>query len=95
MTLNGEPGSLFGDVGGHKGHWNLDIEDDATGSAMDVIVSLGASVVPAGLIREREFLDQAVLDKEVQRAIDRAVANLGITLTDALEDLGGGQVLVG
>jgi len=95
MTLNGEPGSLFGDVSSHKGHWNLDIEDDATGSAMDVIVSLGASVVPAGLIREREFLDQAVLDKEVQRAIDRAVANPGITLTDALEDLGGGQVLVG
>jgi hypothetical protein len=95
MTLDGEPGSLFGDVSSHKGHWYFDIEDDATGSAMDVIVSLGASVVPAGLIREREFLDQAVLDKEVQRAIDRAVANPGITLTDALEDLGGGQVLVG
>jgi hypothetical protein len=95
MTLNGEPGSLFGDVGGHEGHGDFDIEDDTTGGAMDVVVSLGAPVVPAGLIREREFLDQPMLDEEVQGAVDRAIADFGITLTDTLKDLGGSHVLLG
>lgn len=95
MAFDGEPGALFGDMGSHQGHGNFDIEDDAAGGAMDMIVPLGPPVVARGLIREGEFLDQAVLDEEMEGAVDGAIADPGITLTDALEDFSGGQVFIG
>jgi hypothetical protein len=57
-----------------------------------VVVPLDAPVIPAGLIRERQFLDQSVLGEQVQRAVDRAVGDSRVTPPDALEDLARRQV---
>jgi len=95
MAFDGKTTALFGDMGSHQGHGNINIEDDSAGGAMDMIMALGPAIVATGLIRKGEFLDQAMFDEEMERAVDRAVADLGITLTDALEDFGGGQVFIG
>jgi hypothetical protein len=57
-----------------------------------VIVPFDTPVVPAGLIRKRQLLDQAVLREEVQRAVDRAVGDAWVTPPHALEDFARGQV---
>ena len=73
----------------------VDIEEHAAFQAMDVVVPLDAGVVPAGLIGERQLLNQAILGEQVQSSVDRAVGDARVTPAHALEDLASGQMLVG
>jgi hypothetical protein len=95
MADDREPALFLGDVPSHQGLGNFDIENDAARGAMDVIVTIGASVIPAGFIGEGELLDLAVLNEQVERAINRAVGDAGIATTDLLEHFTGGEVVLG
>lgn len=95
MAEDREPASLFGHMPRHQGRRNLDIDDDAAGGAMDVIVTIGAPVIPARFIGEGEFLNLTVLDQQMERAVDGAVRDPGITAADLLEHLASRQMLLG
>jgi len=95
MTGDAESAALFGNVGRQNRHGHLDIQNHAAACAMDVIMTLGATVIPAGLVGEGQFLNQTVLNQKMERTVDRAIADLGITSPYALKDFGCGQVLVG
>jgi len=95
MTGDRETAALLGHVPGHQRDRNLHIKNDAAPRAMDVIVAIGATVIPAGLVGEGEFLNFAVQDQQVERSIDGAVGDPGIALADLLEHIARGQVLLG
>ncbi len=80
------------DVKRHQGNRDVDVEEHSTLQAVHVIVPFDSPVVPACLIRERQLLDQPVLREEVQRPVNRAVADAWVASSHALEDLAGGQV---
>lgn len=82
-------------MGSHQGHGNFYIQNHAALGAVNMVVALCPSVVTAGLIRKRQLLDQTMFDEEVERSVDRAVADLRIAGTYALEDRGRRQVLLG
>jgi hypothetical protein len=85
--------ALFGrDVECHEGDRNVDVEEHSALQAVHVIVSFDAPIVPAGLIGERQLLDQPVFREQVQRAINRPVGDARITPPDALKDLACGEV---
>ena len=71
----------------HQGNRNINVQEYPALQTVHVVVPLDAPVIPAGLIRERQFLDQSVLGEQVQRAVDRAVGDARVTPPDALEDL--------
>ena len=60
VTGNVEPTLLRSNVPGNQRHRDIDIDQHAALQAMHVIVPLHAGVVAAGLIGERQFLNQAV-----------------------------------
>ncbi len=93
MAGDREPALFLGDMPGHEGLGNLNIEDDAARGAMDVIVTIGATIVPAGFIGEGQFLDLAVLNQQVERAIHRAIRDARIAATDMLKHFAGGEML--
>ncbi len=76
----------------HQGNRDVDVEKDAALQAMHVVMPLDTPVVPAGLIREREFLDQPMLSEQMQRPIDRAVGDARVAPPHTLENLARGQV---
>jgi hypothetical protein len=80
---------------GHQGLRHVDIDQLATTGAVDMIVALAPAVISAGLIGEREFLDEAMLCQEMQRAIDGAIADMRIAAAHPLENLSGGEVAIG
>jgi hypothetical protein len=92
VTADVESALLGRDVERHQGDRNVDVQEHSTLQAVHVIVPFDTPVVPARLIRERQFLDQPMLREQVQRAVDRAVSNAGIAPSNALEDLARGQV---
>jgi hypothetical protein len=92
VTANVESALFRRHVKRHQGDWNVDVEEHAALQTMHVVVPLDPTVVPARLIRERQFLDQSVLGEQVQRAVDRAVGDARVTAPDALEDLARRQV---
>ena len=92
VTGDVESALLRGDVARDQGHRDVDVEQHAALQAVHVVVPLDAPVVAAGLVGERQLLDQAVLRQQVQRAIDRAVGDARIAPPHALEDLARGQV---
>jgi len=59
-----------------------------------VVVPFDTPVVPARLVGEGQLLDLAVLDKQMQGAIDGAVGDGWVPAAHALEDLAGGQVAI-
>jgi hypothetical protein len=86
---------LRSDVAGDQRHGNVDIQKHTTLQAVDVIVTLYATVVSAGLVRERQLLNQAVLGQKVERAIDGAVTNPRVAPPDTFKNLASGQVTLG
>jgi hypothetical protein len=86
---------LRGDVTGDQRHGNIDIQKHTTLQAVDMIVTLYATVIAAGLVRERQLLNQAMLGQKVERAIDGAVANPRVAPPDAFKNLASGQVALG
>ena len=74
---------------GHQRDGNIDIEQDAACLTMHVVMPFHPSVIPAGLVGEGQLLDQAVLCKQVERAIDRPVPNMRVVAADTLEDFSG------
>ena len=84
MAGDREFGLLFGHVPRHQRDRHVHVDDDAAAGAVDVIVTLDALVEPARLVGERQFLDQAVLGQQVQRAVDGAVGDRRIPAADAL-----------
>lgn len=92
MAIDIEPALLRGHMHGHQGYRDIDIEQHAAGLAMHVVVSLHPAVVAAGLVRERQLLDQPMLREKVKRAVHRAVPDVWVTAADALENLPGGEV---
>ncbi len=92
VTADVESALLRRDVERHQGDRNVDVEEHPALQAMHVVVPLDATVVPARLIRERQFLDQSVLGEQMQRAVDRAVSDARVTPPNALEDLARRQV---
>jgi hypothetical protein len=76
----------------HQGNRDVDVEEHSTLQAVHVIVPFYSPVVPACLVRERQLLDQPVLREEMQRPVNRAVADAWVTSSHTLEDLAGGQV---
>lgn len=59
-----------------------------------MIVTVGSTVVPARLIGEGQFLDQPMLDEQMERPVDGAVGQLWIALAYTLEDFARRQVLI-
>jgi hypothetical protein len=92
VTVDVKSALLRRHVKRHQGDWDVDVEEHSTLEAMHVIVPFDTPVVAAGLIRERQLLDQSVLREEVQRPVDRAVGDAWVAPTYALEDLARGQV---
>lgn len=92
MAVDFEPALLRSHVHGHEGNGNVDIEQHAAGLAMHVVMPLDPAVVTAGLVSKGQFLDQPMLRKQVQRAVDRAVSDVRIPPADSLEDLTSGEV---
>ena len=92
VTANVESALFRCDVQRHQGDRDVDVEEHSALQAMHVIVPFDAPVVPAGLIGERQFLDQPVLRQQVQRSVYRAVGDTGVAPSYALEDLARGQV---
>jgi hypothetical protein len=92
VTVDVESALFRRDVQRHQGDRDVDVEEHSTLKAVHVIVPFYSPVVPACLIRERQLLDQPVLREEVQRPVNRAVADAWIASSHALEDLAGGQV---
>ena len=92
VTVDVESALFRRHVQRHQGDRDIDVEEHPTLKAVHVIVSFDSPVVPACLVRERQLLDQPVLREEVQRSVNRAVADAWVTSSHALEDLAGGQV---
>jgi hypothetical protein len=92
VTADVESGLFRRNVECHEGDRNVDVEEHPALQAVHVVVPFDAPIVPAGLIGERQFLDQPVFREKMQRAIDRAVGNARITPPHALKDLARGQV---
>jgi hypothetical protein len=70
-----ESALLCRDVKCHQGDRNVDVEKHSALQAVHVVMPFDTTVVPACLVGEGQFLDQAVRCQKVQRAIDRAVGN--------------------
>src|SRR3954447_3916133 len=66
MAFDREAGALLSNMGGHERHRNFDIKNDAAIGAVDMVMALGPAVIAAGLIGERQFLDQAMFDQQMQ-----------------------------
>ena len=92
VTVDVESALFRRDVQRHQGNRDVDVEEHPTLQAVHVIVPFDSPVVSACLVRERQLLDQPVLREEVQRPVNRAVADTWIASSHALEDLAGGQV---
>ena len=92
VTADVESALFRRDVECHQGNRNINVEEHPALQTVHVVVPLDAAVVPARLIRERQFLDQSMLGEQVQRAVDRAVGDARVTPPDALEDLSRRQV---
>jgi hypothetical protein len=92
VTIDVESALFCRHVKRHQGDRDIDIEQHPTLKAVHVIVPFNSPVVPACLVRERQLLDQPVLREEVQRPVNRAVADARVASSHALEDLAGGQV---
>jgi hypothetical protein len=95
MTRDVEPALLRRHVAGDQGDRDIDIEEHAAELAVDVIVPVDTRVVAARLVREGELLNQPMFREEMERPVDRPVADAGIGAPDALEDLAGCQVSLG
>jgi hypothetical protein len=80
------------DVAGDERYRHVDVEQDAALQAVHVIVSFNPAVVAAGLVGERQLLDQPVLSQQMERAIDRSVADVWVAAPHTLKDLSGGQM---
>ncbi len=92
MTCDIEPRLLFRDMLGEQRNRYIHIHEQSTFSAMHMVVTIDTLVEAVGMIREREFLNQALLRKEVQGAIDRSIGNTGISPTDPFKNLAGGKM---
>ena len=73
----------------HQRDGHIDVEQHPTCLTMHVVMPFNPPVIPAGLVGESQLLDQAVLRKQVQRAVDRAVPDMRVVTADTLEDLSG------
>jgi hypothetical protein len=87
-----ESALLCRDVKCHQGDRNVDVEKHSALQAVHVVMPFDTTVVPACLVGEGQFLDQAVRCQKVQRAIDRAVGNPRVAPPHPLENLACGQV---
>jgi hypothetical protein len=92
VTGDFESRLLFGYMGSHQGDRNIDIVNEAATLTMNVVVAVGTLVEAAGLIGEREFLDQVMLRQEVKRAVNGAIRDGRVPAPDTLEDLTGGKM---
>ncbi len=92
MTVDIETALLRRHVQRHQGDRDIDVEEHAALQAMHVIMPFDTSVVPAGLIRKRQLLNQPVLRQQMQGPVNRAVGDAGVAPSDALEDFARGQV---
>jgi hypothetical protein len=92
VTADVESALFRRDMECHEGDRNVDVEEHSALQAVHVVVPFNAPIVPAGLIGERQFLDQPMFREQMQRAIDRAVGDARVTPPDALKDLARGQV---
>jgi len=85
---------LFRDVPRDQRNRHIDVNQQTARFTRDVIVTIGPSIISARLIRKRQLLDHSVPGKQMQRSIDRAIGNPGVTLAHALENLACGQVTI-
>jgi hypothetical protein len=92
MTVNVESALLGCHMHGHERDGNIDIKQHPACLAVHVIVPLHPAVVATRLVSKRQFLDQPMLRKQVERAIDRSVSNVRIAATDTLENLPRGEM---
>jgi hypothetical protein len=92
VTADVESALFRRDVECHEGDGNVDVEEHAALQTVHVVVPLDAPIVAAGLVGERQLLDQSVFRQQVQRAIDRAIGDARVTPPHALKDLARGQV---
>jgi hypothetical protein len=95
MTGNPETGLLFGDVGGHQGDRDVDVHQDATSDALDMVMAINTLVEPARLIRKGKFLDQVMFSQQMESPVYRAVGDRRIPASDPFEDLACSQVTLG
>lgn len=93
MVGNIKPALLGSDMAGNQCHRNFDIKQNPAFQAMDVIVPLDSTVIPARLIGKRQLLNEPMLGKEMKRAIDRPIGNSWITPPYPLKYLAGSKVL--
>ncbi len=92
VTADVESALFRRDMKRHQGDRDVDVEEHSALQAMHVVVPFDTPVVPACLVRERQFLDQPVLREQVERPVDRAIRDAGIAPSHALENLARGQV---
>jgi hypothetical protein len=92
VTVDVESALFRRHVQRHQGNRDVDVEEHPTLQAVHVIVPFDSPVVPACLISERQLLDQPVLREEVQRPVNRAVADAWVASSHTFEDLARGQV---
>lgn len=76
----------------HEGNRDIDIEQYSARLAVHMVVPLHPAVVAAGLVGESQFLDQPVLGKKVERAVDRAIPDMRVSTADTFKNLPGGEV---
>ena len=92
VTVDVESALFRRHVQRHQGNRDIYVEEHSTLQAVHVIVPFDSPVIPACLVRERQLLDQPVLREEVQRPVNRAVADAWVASSHTFEDLAGGQV---
>lgn len=95
MARDREAALLFGDVPCDQRDWDIDIDQQPTPGALDVIVAVDAPVVATRLIGKGQLLNETTLGQQVERAIDRPVGDLGIPAADTLEDIARRQMAIG
>ncbi len=92
VTADVESALFRRDVKRHQGDRDVDVEEHSALQAVHVIVPFDTTVVPACLIRERQFLDQSMLGEQVKRPVDGAIGNARVAPTHALENLARGEM---
>lgn len=92
MTGHGKSGLLLRDVRRQQGNRHIDIHEHTTFGAMDMVVSFDALVETACLVGEGQFLNQAMLGQEMERAVDGAIGYRWIPSPHALENLSRGKM---
>jgi hypothetical protein len=92
MTRDIESALFSRNVASDECHGNVDVEEHSALETVNVVVPLDSAVIAAGLIGERQLLNEAVLRQEVERSVDRPIGDSWVPSTHSLKNLAGSEM---